>query len=116
MKSTLIATFGALIFAVPALAVSSHHGHSHGDDEYKIELAPASAGHILDADIYAREYCNLRSLGWQHEEAVDHAVQESLTRGLQVEVLHDCMKVDADVIVAFAASQYRCPDQFPNKI
>ena len=86
MKSTLIATLGLLTMAVPA-----------------------SAGYVLDAEIYAREYCNLLDLGWGKPAASEYAIGESIIPGLPVKVLHDGGKVDADVVVAYAAGRYRCP-------
>jgi len=71
---------------------------------------PASAGYVLDPNIYAREYCNLSELGWGREAAVEHAVRESMAPGLPVEVMHEGSKTDADVLVAFAAANYRCPE------
>ncbi len=71
---------------------------------------PASAGYVLNPKAYAREYCTLRELGWGREAAVEHAVRESLAPGLPVEVMHEGSKTDADVLVAFAAAKYRCPD------
>ena len=71
---------------------------------------PASAGYVLDPNVYAREYCNLRELGWGKDAAVEYAVTESLSPGLPVEVIHDGRKIDADVLIAFSAAKYRCPE------
>ena len=87
MKSTIIATLGLLAIAIPA-----------------------SAGYVLDSKAYAREFCNLRELGWGREAAVEHAVRESLVPGLPIEVTHEGGKTDADVLVAFSAAKYRCPE------
>ncbi len=87
MKSTIIATLGLLALALPA-----------------------SAGYVLEANTYAREYCTLRNLGWGRDAAVEHAVKESLAPGIPVEVYHEGAKTDADVLVAFRAAKYRCPE------
>jgi hypothetical protein len=86
MKSTIIATLGLFAIAIPA-----------------------SAGFVLQPAEYAREYCNLRSLGWGNDASVEYAVLESVVPGLPVEVLHNNQKVDADVVMAFQAAKDRCP-------
>ena len=89
MKSTIIATLGLLALALPA-----------------------SAGYVLDPSIYAREYCNLRELGFGNDAAVEYAVGEAVVPGIPVEVIYNGDKVDADVVVAMSAARRRCSDTF----
>ena len=87
MKSTIIATLGLLAMALPA-----------------------SAAYVVQPGEYAKEYCQLRNLGWNNLSSVEYAIEASMVKGLPVEIYHNGSKVDADVLVAFQAAKYLCPE------
>lgn len=71
---------------------------------------PVSAAFVLDPTIYAREYCHCRFLGWGKPASVEHSVMKALQKGLPVEVMHEGKKIDADVLTAFQAAKFLCPE------
>ena len=87
MKSTIIATLGLLAMALPA-----------------------SAGYVLNPKAYAREYCNSKGTGMGTRSCSRACRKGIIGSRLPVEVMHEGGKTDADVVVAFAAAKYRCPD------
>jgi hypothetical protein len=89
MKSTIIATLSLFALAIPA-----------------------SAGYVLQPAEFAREFCNMRSLGWDAPAATEHAVMESMVPGTPVKVYHEGRRVDADVVVSAAAAERLCPEHY----
>ena len=92
MKSLLIATAGILA---------------------AFATLPATAG-VLIPEVFAREYCAMRSGGVSNKDSVDWAVERSyLASGIAVEVtLEDGRKVDADIVAAGKAAETLCPNYY----
>ncbi len=86
MKSLLIATAGILA-----------------------TFAPVSAG-VLLPNLYAVEYCSMRSNGVGVTDSIRWATRQYYVDGDAIKVTReDGTQVDADVIAANAAAQERCP-------
>ena len=71
---------------------------------------PASAAFVLQPGEYAKQYCELRNLGWNGPASLEYAIESSMVEGLPIEVYHNGKKIDADVIVAFQAAKHLCPE------
>ncbi len=76
-------------------------------------FAPAAwADLILLPNLFASEYCTMRSYGVNHDEALEVAVRESAIDGTPVKVTINGKTYDADVIKANRAAMERCPQYF----
>jgi len=71
---------------------------------------PASAGQILP-NLYAQEYCSLRSMGVSKSEAITAAAQHAYVHSLPnvPTVTIDGIQKDVDVVRAARAVSNRCP-------
>ena len=63
-------------------------------------------------NLFAREYCTMRSYGVSHDQALEVAVRESAIDGTPVRVTIDGEEYDADVIKANRTALERCPQYF----
>ena len=76
-------------------------------------FAPAAwADLILLPNLFAKEYCQMRQMGVNHEQALEVAVRESAIDGTPIKVTIDGRTYDADVIKANRAALERCPQYF----
>tara|TARA_B100001063_G_scaffold172801_1_gene161905 strand:+ start:778 stop:1044 length:267 start_codon:yes stop_codon:yes gene_type:complete len=73
---------------------------------------PAQAGSIILPNLFAREYCSMRDLGVNHDDALKVAVSESIIDGEPIKVTINGQTYDADVIKANRAAMERCPRYF----
>ena len=85
MKKLLLATLAITAFAVPS-----------------------QAG-VLLPNLYASEFCSMRSMGVSRDEAMEVATRASYVDGEAIKVTIDGEVYDADVIQAMRAAQKRCP-------
>ena len=71
---------------------------------------PASAGQILP-NLYAQEYCSLRSIGVSRNEAITAATQHAYVGSLPEvpTVTINGRQIDVDVVRASRAVANRCP-------
>lgn len=74
---------------------------------------PVQAGTVILPNLYAREYCSLRELGVNSDEATRAAMMESTISGTPVKVTINGREYDHDVVKAARAVRARCP-QFLN--
>jgi hypothetical protein len=73
---------------------------------------PAQAGTILP-NLYAKTYCELRSVGIDAEDARRTAVQQSMISGDDWTMVKraDGSLVRSDIVLAVNATMQRCPEQ-----
>ena len=73
-------------------------------------FVPASAG-VLLPNLYAVEYCSMRSNGVGVTDSIRWATQQSYdASGVAIKVTReDGTQMDADVLAANAAAEKRCP-------
>ena len=69
---------------------------------------PAQAG-VLLPNLYAREFCSMRSMGVSEDEAMTVATRASYVDGEAIQVTIDGRVYDADVVQAMRAANERCP-------
>jgi len=69
---------------------------------------PSQAG-VLLPNLYAREFCSMRSIGVSEEEAMRVATRASYIEGETIKVTIDGVQYDADVVQAMRATRERCP-------
>ena len=69
---------------------------------------PAQAG-VLLPNLFAREFCSMRSMGVSEDEAMTVATRASIVSGEAVKVTIDGEQYDADVLQALRAANERCP-------
>ena len=69
---------------------------------------PASAG-VLLPNLFASEYCSLRDMGLNEEDAMKVATRKSMISGEPTKVEWNGVMVDADVLQALEASTELCP-------
>ena len=69
---------------------------------------PASAAVILP-NVFADEYCSLRGLGVNEDDALNAATRKALVDGTAVKVEFNGVMVDSDVLRAMQATQRLCP-------
>jgi hypothetical protein len=72
---------------------------------------PSLAGTILP-NLYAKTYCELRSVGIQSEDARRTAVQQSMISGDDWTIIKraDGSMVQSDIVLAVNAVMQRCPE------
>jgi hypothetical protein len=72
---------------------------------------PVQAGTILP-NLYAKTYCELRSVGIQAEDARRTAVQQSMISGDDWTMIRraDGSMVQSDIVLAVNAVMQRCPE------
>ena len=63
-------------------------------------------------DLFAREYCSMRQMGVNHDEALEVAVAESVIDGEPIKITINGTQYDADVVKANRAAMERCPRYF----
>ena len=85
MKKLLLATLALTAFAIPS-----------------------QAG-VLLPNLYAREYCSMRSMGADTQDAMRVATRASYVEGEAIKVTINGVEYDADVIQANRAARERCP-------
>jgi len=85
MKKLLLATLALVSFALPASA------------------------YVILPNVFANEYCSLRDIGLNEDDALKAATRKSLVEGTAVKVDYKGVMMDSDVIQAMAAAQRRCP-------
>ena len=73
---------------------------------------PAQAGSVILPNIFAREYCAMRSYGVDHDGALEYAVSESIIDGEPIQVTINGKTYDADVIKANRTAMELCPQYF----
>ena len=73
----------------------------------------ATAG-VLLPNLYASEYCSLRSYGVSHDEAMRVATHESLIPGDPVVITVNGRKTDLDVVQSWRAVRESCPQHLSN--
>ena len=86
MKKLLLATLALAAFAIPS-----------------------QAG-VLLPNLYAREFCSMRSMGVSENEAMEVATQAAYVEGEPITVTIDGAQYDADVIQSMRAARERCPE------
>ena len=69
---------------------------------------PSNAG-VLLPNLYAREFCSMRSMGVNEDEAVEVAMRASYVDGEAIKVTIGGKVYDADVLQAMRAANERCP-------
>ena len=69
---------------------------------------PSNAG-VLLPNLYAREFCSMRSMGVSEDESMEVAARASYVEGTAVQVTIGGKVYDADVVRAMRAAQERCP-------
>ena len=69
---------------------------------------PSQAG-VLLPNLYAREFCSMRSMGVSESEAMEVATRASLVDGEAIKVTIDGDVYDADVLQALRTARERCP-------
>ena len=74
--------------------------------------APAQAGLVILPNLFAREYCSMRQMGVNHDEALEVAVAESVIDGEPIKITINGTQYDADVVKANRAAMERCPRYF----
>ncbi len=69
---------------------------------------PSQAG-VLLPNLFAREFCSMRSMGVSEDEAMSVATTASYVEGEAIKVTIDGERYDADVIQAMRATRELCP-------
>ena len=72
-------------------------------------LAPISQAAVILPNLYASEYCSLRSMGVDDDGASRAATRASIVSGDPVKVTFNGKQVDADVVRAIREVRNRCP-------
>ena len=69
---------------------------------------PSNAG-VLLPNLYAREFCSMRSLGVSEDESMQVAMRASYVEGEAIKITINGKVYDADVVQAMRAANDRCP-------